>query len=82
MKPNEYSGRTVFVPGGSMGLGRAAAQRLAALGAHVVVFARRRQPLDAAAAAIAATRGAPRAIDGMMDREIRPAQRRVARASS
>lgn len=59
MKPREFFGQTVFVPGGSMGLGLAAAQRVAALGAHVVLFARRRQPLDAAAAAVSAARRQP-----------------------
>ncbi|MCK6554236.1 SDR family NAD(P)-dependent oxidoreductase [Candidatus Binatia bacterium] len=56
MKPHEFAGQTVFIPGGSMGLGLAAARRLAALGAHVVVFARRRGPLEAAGREIAAAR--------------------------
>ena len=54
----------VFLPGGSTGIGRAAAEQLAARGADVVIFARRREPLEAAAAAIAA-------------RAVRPEQRVV-----
>lgn len=46
----------VFIPGGSTGIGRAAAEQLAARGADVAVFARRREPLEAAAAAIAGRR--------------------------
>jgi short-subunit dehydrogenase len=46
----------VFIPGGSTGIGLAAAKRLAARGAHVAIFARRPEPLAAAAAAIAQQR--------------------------
>ena len=42
-----------------MGLGLAAGRRLAALGAHVVLFARRREPLEAAASEVAALRRDP-----------------------
>lgn len=59
MKSHEFAGRTVFIPGGSMGLGLAAARRLAGFGAHVVVFARRREPLEAAGQEIAAARRDP-----------------------
>ena len=51
-----FDQRLVFIPGGSTGIGLAAAERLAARGADVAIFARRREPLEAAAAAIAARR--------------------------
>jgi 3-dehydrosphinganine reductase len=54
----------VFLPGGSTGIGRAAAEQLAARGADIAIFARRREPLEAAAQAIAA-------------RAVRPEQRIV-----
>src|SRR5512143_354866 len=44
----------VFIPGGSTGIGLAAATQLAARGADVAIFARRHEPLEAAAATIAA----------------------------
>jgi 3-dehydrosphinganine reductase len=44
----------VFIPGGSTGIGLAAAAQLAARGADLAIFARRREPLEAAAATIAA----------------------------
>lgn len=62
MKADEFANQTVFIPGGSMGLGLAAGRRLAALGAHVVLFARRRPPLEAAAAEVAAARRDPRQV--------------------
>lgn len=45
-------GKTAVVTGGSTGIGLAAAQRLAADGAHVFITGRRQAELDAAAAAI------------------------------
>lgn len=52
-------GALAFIPGGSTGIGRAAAEQLAARGADVAIFARRREPLEAAAAAIASRRRRP-----------------------
>lgn len=46
--PTDYRGKTVFVVGGSMGIGLAAARQFAARGAHVLVFARHRGPLEEA----------------------------------
>jgi NAD(P)-dependent dehydrogenase (short-subunit alcohol dehydrogenase family) len=54
-----FDGRLAFVVGGSMGIGLATAERLAAGGADVVVFARRAEPLRAAAERIAAWRRRP-----------------------
>lgn len=45
----DLSGRTAMVTGGSDGLGRATAARLAASGANVVILARRADPLEEAA---------------------------------
>ncbi len=48
----DLSGRTALITGGSMGLGRAMAERMAASGASVVVVARRQEPIDACVKAI------------------------------
>ena len=48
----ELDGKVVVVAGASTGIGRATAERFAASGANVVLLARRRERLDAAAAAI------------------------------
>src|SRR5262249_52496829 len=45
-----------FIPGGSTGIGLAIAKRLAARGADVALFARRAEPLSAAAEAVRAAR--------------------------
>ena len=55
----DVGGKRVFVVGGSMGIGLAAAKRFAAGGAHVAIFARRRGPLDEARAACEAARRDP-----------------------
>jgi NAD(P)-dependent dehydrogenase (short-subunit alcohol dehydrogenase family) len=46
----DFAGKRVFVVGGSMGIGLAAAKRFAALGASLALFARRLAPLEAARA--------------------------------
>jgi 3-oxoacyl-[acyl-carrier protein] reductase len=52
------AGKVALVSGASRGLGRAAAERLAAEGAHVVMSARSAGTLGAAAAAVHAATGA------------------------
>jgi len=47
-----FAGKHVVVTGASSGIGLALARKLAALGAHVTILARKRDALDAAAAAI------------------------------
>jgi citronellol/citronellal dehydrogenase len=42
-----FAGRTLVVTGGGTGIGRTIAHELASLGAHVVLAARRAEPLDA-----------------------------------
>jgi NADP-dependent 3-hydroxy acid dehydrogenase YdfG len=54
-----FDGALAFIPGGSTGIGRAVAERLAARGADVAIFARRQAPLEQAAVAIAARRVRP-----------------------
>jgi 3-dehydrosphinganine reductase len=54
MKPAEFNKAQVYVVGGSLGIGLAVAQRVAALGSDVTIFARRRAPLEQAAAAVRA----------------------------
>lgn len=49
MRAAEFDQANVFVVGGSTGIGLAAAQHVARLGAHVTLFARREAPLRAAA---------------------------------
>jgi len=44
----DYSEKIVYVVGGSMGIGLAAARQFAARGAHVLTLARRREPLEEA----------------------------------
>jgi 3-dehydrosphinganine reductase len=54
MRAAEFDGAQVYVVGGSLGIGLAVAQRVAALGADVTIFARRREPLEQAAEAVRA----------------------------
>ncbi|MFI5394130.1 MAG: SDR family oxidoreductase [Candidatus Binatia bacterium] len=54
MRPTEFDGKQVYVVGGSLGIGLAVAERVAALGADVTMFARRRAPLEQAAEAVRA----------------------------
>ncbi len=48
----DFKGKNAYITGGSSGIGLAAAKQLAALGANIIVFARTRERLDAAAAEI------------------------------
>jgi len=52
-RPGLFDGRVVLVTGGGTGLGRCTAHELAALGAQVVIAARRQELLDRTAAEIA-----------------------------
>jgi len=54
----DFAGKTVYVVGGSLGIGLAVARRVAALGAHVLLFARRREALEEAAGSVEAARQA------------------------
>ena len=56
-RPGLFDGRVVLVTGGGTGIGRRIALELGLLGAHVVLAARRPEPLKATAEEIAATGG-------------------------
>jgi citronellol/citronellal dehydrogenase len=56
-RPGLFDGRVVLVTGGGTGLGRCTAHELAALGAQVVIAARRQELLDRTAAEIAEAGG-------------------------
>ncbi|MEE6175483.1 SDR family oxidoreductase [Mycobacterium sp. 050134] len=62
MKPVELAGKRILLTGASSGIGEAGAERLAQLGATVVVVARRRVLLDALADRITAAGGTALAI--------------------
>ncbi len=47
-----FAGKNVYITGGSSGIGLSAAKRLAALGANILIFARTKERLEAAAAEI------------------------------
>src|SRR4051812_46411659 len=57
-----FSGKVVVITGASSGIGEAAARAFAAEGAHVVVAARSREPLERLVAEIGAAGGKARAI--------------------
>ncbi|WP_407685189.1 SDR family oxidoreductase [Mycobacterium sp. HUMS_1102779] len=57
IKPIELAGKRILITGASSGIGEAAAERFARLGATVVVAARRRELLDALAERITAAEG-------------------------
>lgn len=59
MKPGDFEGKQVYVVGGSLGIGLSIARRVASLGSHVTVFARRKEPLDRAVEAVGAGRRHP-----------------------
>ena len=50
----KYAGKTVFIPGGTQGIGKAIAALLAAKGANIAVFSRSKKNVDAALADIKA----------------------------
>ena len=52
------SGKVAIITGGSDGIGRAAAERLASEGAHIALVARTQSDLDTVAAEVAASTGA------------------------
>jgi 3-dehydrosphinganine reductase len=54
VRTTEFDSAQVYVVGGSLGIGLAVAQRVAALGADVTIFARRREPLERAAETVRA----------------------------
>jgi len=56
MKQFDLNNRSVYVVGGSAGIGLSVARKTAGLGAHVTIFARRESLLEAAAAAILTAR--------------------------
>ncbi len=59
-EPGDLDGRTVLVTGPTSGLGREAAEQLAALGARVVLVGRTRGKLEAVRDALATTHGVDR----------------------
>lgn len=59
MRAEDFKGTTVYVVGGSMGIGLAVAKQAARLGARLAIFARRVGPLETAAAEIRQAAGDP-----------------------
>ena len=64
----ELKGKVAIVTGGSQGIGKAAAMRLAAEGASVVIAARGRERLDQVAAEICAAGGSATAVQADVSR--------------
>lgn len=62
-RSNLFSGQVALVTGGGTGIGRCIAHELAALGAHVVIGARRLEPLQAVVAEIEAAGGSAEAVE-------------------
>ncbi len=62
MTEQEFMGKVALVAGGSLGMGRAAAERLATGGASVVICGRRAEPV---ASAVAELRGAGQEVTGV-----------------
>ena len=58
----QFSGKAIIITGGGTGLGRAMAEYLASLDAHIVVAGRRPEPLAEAVAAIRAAGGTADAV--------------------
>ena len=58
----DFKGKTIVITGGGTGLGRAMAEHLASLGAHVVAAGRRPEPLAETVAAIRSAGGSSEAI--------------------
>jgi len=54
-----YAGKTVYITGGSSGIGLAAARQFAGAGANVAIFSRDRKKLDAALPLVESARAAP-----------------------
>jgi len=59
VKPTDFENKQVYVVGGSLGIGLSIAMRVASLGSHVTLFARRKEPLDQAVAAVSTARKRP-----------------------
>lgn len=59
MKPADFKNKQVYAVGASLGIGLSIANRVASLGAHVTIFARRQEPLERAVAAVSAARIQP-----------------------
>jgi len=56
MKVTDFDGKNIYITGGSSGIGLAAAKQLSALGANIILFARGRERLEEALAAVEAAR--------------------------
>ncbi len=63
-RPDLFAGRVVVVTGGGSGLGRCIAHELASLGASVVLWGRRQEPLEATASEIGDDGGAASWVSG------------------